>query len=61
MARPSMPSMSSIRERNQPLILAAASEEFAANGFDATQTRDIAARAGVPKPVSKGRRLIFAT
>ena len=44
-----MPSMSSIRARNQQLILAAASEEFAANGFDATQTRDIAARAGVPK------------
>lgn len=44
-----MPSMSSIRERNQQLILTAASEEFAAKGFDATQTRDIAARAGVPK------------
>lgn len=41
--------MSSIRQRNQHLILEAASEEFAAKGFDATQTRDIAARAGVPK------------
>lgn len=41
--------MTSIRLRNQHLILAAASEEFAARGFDATQTRDIAARAGVPK------------
>jgi TetR/AcrR family transcriptional regulator len=41
--------MSAIRVRNEQLILAAASEEFAANGFDATQTRDIAARAGVPK------------
>ncbi|MEX3776621.1 TetR/AcrR family transcriptional regulator [Pseudomonas sp. MYb118] len=39
----------SIRQRNQSLILQAASEEFAAAGFDATQTRDIAARAGVPK------------
>lgn len=41
--------MSRIRQHNQHLILAAASEEFAAKGFDATQTRDIAARAGVPK------------
>ncbi|MGF6110122.1 TetR/AcrR family transcriptional regulator [Pseudomonas frederiksbergensis] len=41
--------MTSIRQRNLHLILAAASEEFAARGFDATQTRDIAARAGVPK------------
>jgi len=41
--------MSSIRERNQQLILTAASEAFAASGFDATQTRNIAARAGVPK------------
>ena len=41
--------MTSIRQRNQRLILAAASEEFAAKGFDATQTRDIALRAGVPK------------
>ncbi|MFJ2682136.1 TetR/AcrR family transcriptional regulator [Pseudomonas sp. NPDC087342] len=41
--------MTSIRQRNLQLILAAASEEFAAKGFDATQTRDIAARAGVPK------------
>lgn len=39
----------SIRQRNQQLILQAASLEFAARGFDATQTRDIAARAGVPK------------
>ncbi|MDX9663833.1 TetR/AcrR family transcriptional regulator [Pseudomonas sp. P5_152] len=39
----------SIRQRNQQLILQAASEEFAARGFDATQTRDIAARAGLPK------------
>lgn len=41
--------MSRIRQHNQHLILEAASEEFAARGFDATQTRDIAARAGVPK------------
>ena len=41
--------MSAIRVRNEQLILAAASEEFAAKGFDATQTSDIAARAGVPK------------
>ena len=41
--------MSRIRQHNQHLILAAASAEFAAKGFDATQTRDIAARAGVPK------------
>jgi len=41
--------MTSIRQRNQHLILAAASEEFAAKGYDATQTRDIALRAGVPK------------
>lgn len=42
-------SMSSRRELTQQLIINAASEEFAANGFEATQTRDIAARAGVPK------------
>jgi AcrR family transcriptional regulator len=41
--------MTSIRQRNQHLILAAASEEFAAKGFDATQTLDIALRAGLPK------------
>ncbi|MBK5553603.1 MULTISPECIES: TetR/AcrR family transcriptional regulator [unclassified Pseudomonas] len=41
--------MTSIRQRNQRLILAAASEEFAAKGFDATQTLDIALRAGLPK------------
>jgi TetR/AcrR family transcriptional regulator len=41
--------MSRIRQHNQHLILAAASTEFAAKGFDATQTRDIAERAGVPK------------
>lgn len=41
--------MSRIRQHNQHLILQAASAEFAAKGFDATQTRDIAARAGVPK------------
>jgi len=41
--------MSRIRQHNQHLILEAASAEFAAKGFDATQTRDIAARAGVPK------------
>ncbi|WP_433736019.1 TetR/AcrR family transcriptional regulator [Pseudomonas putida] len=41
--------MSRIRQHNQQLILEAASAEFAAKGFDATQTRDIAARAGVPK------------
>jgi TetR/AcrR family transcriptional regulator len=41
--------MSRIRQHNQHLILEAASAEFAANGFDAAQTRDIAARAGVPK------------
>ena len=41
--------MTSIRQRNQRLILATASEEFAAKGFDATQTLDIALRAGLPK------------
>jgi TetR/AcrR family transcriptional regulator len=41
--------MSRIRQHNQHLILHAASAEFAAKGFDGTQTRDIAARAGVPK------------
>jgi len=41
--------MSRIRQHNQQLILEAASAEFAAKGFDAAQTRDIAARAGVPK------------
>lgn len=41
--------MSSIRQRNQRLILDAASQEFASKGYNATQTRDIAARAGVPK------------
>ncbi|MGF6201884.1 TetR/AcrR family transcriptional regulator [Pseudomonas laurylsulfatiphila] len=41
--------MSRIRQHNQHLILQAASAEFAAKGFDGTQTRDIAARAGVPK------------
>ncbi|AWY44525.1 TetR family transcriptional regulator [Pseudomonas putida] len=39
----------SIRQRNHHLILKAASEEFSVNGFNATQTRDIAARAGIPK------------
>lgn len=38
-----------IRQRNQRAILLAAGEAFAAKGFEATQTRDIAARAGVPK------------
>ncbi|TBU88809.1 TetR/AcrR family transcriptional regulator [Phytopseudomonas dryadis] len=42
--------MSSIRERNQALILQAASEEFASKGFAASKTSDIAARAGLPKP-----------
>ncbi|NMX65185.1 TetR/AcrR family transcriptional regulator [Pseudomonas sp. WS 5079] len=37
------------REHHQRVILQAACEEFAATGFDATQTRTIAARAGVPK------------
>ncbi|RAI63110.1 TetR/AcrR family transcriptional regulator [Pseudomonas fluorescens] len=46
---PLKPSVTRIRQRNQHLILKAASEEFSATGFDATQTRDIAARAGVPK------------
>ena len=41
--------MSRIRQHNLHLILEAASAEFAAKGFDGTQTRDIAARAGVPK------------
>ncbi|KAB0496338.1 TetR/AcrR family transcriptional regulator [Pseudomonas vancouverensis] len=41
--------MSRIRQHNQNLLLEAASAEFAAKGFDAAQTRDIAARAGVPK------------
>jgi len=43
------PTVTSIRQRNQHLILRAASEEFSVTGFDATQTRDIAARAGIPK------------
>ncbi|WP_175479247.1 MULTISPECIES: TetR/AcrR family transcriptional regulator [unclassified Pseudomonas] len=38
-----------IRQRNQRAILLAAGEEFAAKGFEATQTRDIAARASVAK------------
>lgn len=41
--------VTSIRQRNQDLILKAASEAFSVTGFDATQTRDIAARAGIPK------------
>ncbi|PYY71071.1 TetR family transcriptional regulator [Pseudomonas jessenii] len=41
--------MSRIRQHNLHLILQAASAEFAAKGFDGTQTRDIALRAGVPK------------
>lgn len=41
--------MSNIRQRNQQLILDAASEEFASKGYNAAQTRDIAARAGLPK------------
>lgn len=41
--------MPSIRQRNQRLILDAASQAFASKGYNATQTRDIAARAGVPK------------
>lgn len=47
--RSAQASTTGIRQRNQALILQAASWEFAASGFDATQTRDIAARAGVPK------------
>jgi TetR/AcrR family transcriptional regulator len=47
--RPLQPTVTSIRQRNQHLILKAASEEFSVTGFDATQTRDIAARAGIPK------------
>ncbi len=43
------PVVTSIRQRNQHLILKAASEEFSVTGFDATQTGDIAARAGIPK------------
>ncbi|MEX5684033.1 MULTISPECIES: TetR/AcrR family transcriptional regulator [Pseudomonas] len=43
------PAATTIRQRNQHLILKAASEEFSATGFDATQTRDIAERAGIPK------------
>lgn len=43
------PTATRIRQRNQQLILMAASEAFSETGFDATQTRDIAARAGVPK------------
>lgn len=42
--------MSRIRERNHALILRAASEEFARQGFAAAKASDIAARAGVPKP-----------
>lgn len=38
-----------IRERNQRLILRAASQEFAAKGFRAARTEDIAARSGLPK------------
>ena len=38
-----------IRERNQRLILDAASREFAAKGFRAARTEDIAARVGLPK------------
>ncbi|MEL7937498.1 TetR/AcrR family transcriptional regulator [Pseudomonas delhiensis] len=38
-----------IRERNQRLILGAASQEFAAKGFQAARTEDIAARVGLPK------------
>ena len=41
--------MSRIRQHNLHVILEAASAEFAAKGFDASQTRDIAARAAVPK------------
>ena len=43
------PTVTSIRQRNQQLILKAASKEFSVTGFDATQTRDIAERAGLPK------------
>jgi TetR/AcrR family transcriptional regulator len=49
-SRKSTGPMTSIRERNQELILRAASEEFADKGFAATKTSDIAAKAGLPKP-----------
>ncbi|GLO13307.1 transcriptional regulator [Pseudomonas putida] len=38
-----------IRRKNQKLILKAASESFAATGFTATHSHEIAERAGVPK------------
>ena len=41
--------MSSIRERARRQILAAAEEEFAAHGFDATRLEAIAERAELPK------------
>ncbi|KAF1071914.1 MAG: HTH-type transcriptional regulator RutR [Pseudomonas citronellolis] len=39
----------SIRQQNCRAILAAAGDEFAAKGFAATRTEDIARRAGLPK------------
>lgn len=41
--------MAKIRERNQQLIIEAASELFAQQGYAATKTIDIATRAGLPK------------
>ncbi|UTW02200.1 TetR/AcrR family transcriptional regulator [Amphritea atlantica] len=41
--------MAKIRERNRELIIQAASEIFAAQGFAATKTVDIAEQAGLPK------------
>ncbi|QXH34000.1 TetR family transcriptional regulator C-terminal domain-containing protein [Pseudomonas muyukensis] len=41
--------MPSIRDRNQQLILNAASGEFARHGFAAARVDDIAARAGLPR------------
>ncbi|WP_299203642.1 TetR/AcrR family transcriptional regulator [uncultured Amphritea sp.] len=41
--------MAKIRERNRELIIQAASEIFAAQGYAATKTIDIAEHAGLPK------------
>ncbi|WP_369986989.1 TetR family transcriptional regulator C-terminal domain-containing protein [Pseudomonas xanthosomatis] len=55
--------MPTIRDRNQHLILEAASEEFAVHGFAAARIDAIAARAGLPRPnvfyYFRNKRLLY--
>ncbi|WP_194788393.1 TetR family transcriptional regulator C-terminal domain-containing protein [Pseudomonas sp. UFMG81] len=56
--------MPTIRDRNQQLILDAASEAFAHHGYAAARMDDIAARAGLPRPnvfyYFRNKRLLYA-